>query len=348
MSESHERTESTFCPLPSPAFDDEEPPQRSHRHPIWQDVSVSDWDDWRWQTQNAIRSVRQLRDLLPFSAEELEAIGSLEAEYKLAIPPYYFSLIDPTDPNDPIRLQSVPSPLEAREPLRLRAGRPARRGQGHAGAGPDAPLSRPGAAGHHARLHDVLPLLHPQAGDDGPRRLGRRQPQRRADDRVRPRPSGNPRRDRLRRRPADAAARQAEVLPRQPGGDPARRCHPHRHARAGHAAAEAVRRIADRPAGVGRQGVDPDALQPPARDHAGGGPRLQDAAPGRHAGQQPLGAAQGRQRRPRHDAVADARRCCASRSGRTTSSTAIRSSGPATSARRCGRAWRSWKACAAT
>ncbi|HMC64164.1 MAG TPA: KamA family radical SAM protein, partial [Gemmataceae bacterium] len=34
--------------------------------------------------------------------------------YKLAIPPYYFSLIDARNPNDPIRLQSVASPLELR------------------------------------------------------------------------------------------------------------------------------------------------------------------------------------------------------------------------------------------
>ncbi len=46
----------------------------------------------------------------PSLRSELEAIGSLEAEYKLAIPPYYFSLIDPDDPHDPIRLQSVTSP----------------------------------------------------------------------------------------------------------------------------------------------------------------------------------------------------------------------------------------------
>ncbi|MFL5329064.1 MAG: KamA family radical SAM protein [Gemmataceae bacterium] len=116
MSESHERTVTSNRPLASPPFDDEEPPQRSHRHPVWQDVSDHQWEDWRWQSQNAIRSVRQLRDLLPFSPEELEVIGSLEAEYKLAIPPYFFSLIDPTDPNDPIRLQSVTSPLEAQNP----------------------------------------------------------------------------------------------------------------------------------------------------------------------------------------------------------------------------------------
>jgi lysine 2,3-aminomutase len=41
-------------------------------------------------------------------------MGELEAHYKLAIPPYYFSLINPEDPHDPIRLQSVTSPLEMR------------------------------------------------------------------------------------------------------------------------------------------------------------------------------------------------------------------------------------------
>jgi lysine 2,3-aminomutase len=101
---------------PTPEWHDEEPPSCSQRHPLWQDVPDHLWDDWRWQSQHAIRSVRQLRNLLLFSPEELEAIGALEAEYKLAIPPYYFSLINPDDPNDPIRRQSVPSPLEHENP----------------------------------------------------------------------------------------------------------------------------------------------------------------------------------------------------------------------------------------
>jgi lysine 2,3-aminomutase len=94
--------------------EEEEPPGKPRRHALWRKVPDSQWNDWRWQSQNAIRSVRQLRNLLPFSDEELEAIGSLEAEYKLAIPPYYFSLINPDEPDDPIRLQSVTSPLEMR------------------------------------------------------------------------------------------------------------------------------------------------------------------------------------------------------------------------------------------
>src|ERR1700674_3624257 len=96
--------------------EEEEPPGKPKRHPLWRSVPARSWNDWRWQSQNAIRSVRQLRDLLPFTPEELEAMGALEGEYKLAIPPYYFSLINPADADAPIRLQSVTSPLEAENP----------------------------------------------------------------------------------------------------------------------------------------------------------------------------------------------------------------------------------------
>jgi lysine 2,3-aminomutase len=93
-------------------YDDDEPPSRMRRHPLWQDVPDHQWDDYRWQIQNSVRSVRQLRTLLPFAPAELEALGRLEGEFKTAIPPYYFSLIDPDDPLDPIRLQSVPDSRE--------------------------------------------------------------------------------------------------------------------------------------------------------------------------------------------------------------------------------------------
>jgi len=108
--------EPAAVPHPPPAFDDDEPPSTPRRHAAWQDVPDHQWDDWKWQMQNAIRSVRQLRTLLAFTDAELEAIGRLEADYKVVIPPYYFSLIDPADPADPIRLQSVPDPRELDNP----------------------------------------------------------------------------------------------------------------------------------------------------------------------------------------------------------------------------------------
>lgn len=88
------------------------PPPASARHPLWRDVPRALWDDWRWQMQNAIRTTSQVAELLPHSAREIAALEQLEHTYKLAIPPYYFSLIHVADPGDPIRLQAVPSPLE--------------------------------------------------------------------------------------------------------------------------------------------------------------------------------------------------------------------------------------------
>ncbi len=83
------------------------------RHPRWRDVDDRLWQDWHWQRQHAIRTVDQLIELLPFSSAEIATLKSLEAKYRMVVPPYYFSLIDVNDPHDPIRLQAIPSPLEA-------------------------------------------------------------------------------------------------------------------------------------------------------------------------------------------------------------------------------------------
>lgn len=96
----------------------EEPPGARHefqgsRHPRWHNVPDHLWQDWRWQRQHAIRTTAELAELLSMSTEHVTALVALEARYRMAIPPYYFSLIDPADPRDPIRLQAVPSPEEA-------------------------------------------------------------------------------------------------------------------------------------------------------------------------------------------------------------------------------------------
>ena len=82
------------------------------RHPYWNDVPDELWEDWRWQRQHAVRTTAQLAELLPLPPAEIAALEGLETKYRTAIPPYYFSLIDPTDLEDPIRLQSVPSSRE--------------------------------------------------------------------------------------------------------------------------------------------------------------------------------------------------------------------------------------------
>jgi lysine 2,3-aminomutase len=82
---------------------------------FWSDVSDSDWNDFRWQLKHRVTSLEQLRRLLPTLAPEEEA-GTRLANTKLAlaITPYFFNLIDPSDENCPIRRQVIPRIEETR------------------------------------------------------------------------------------------------------------------------------------------------------------------------------------------------------------------------------------------
>ncbi len=95
---------------PAPAVETALEP--SSRHAYWEGVPTELWRDWRWQLQHSVRSAAELARLLPLTEYELDDLQRLETQYRLAIPPYYFSLIELDDPCDPIRLQSVPSALE--------------------------------------------------------------------------------------------------------------------------------------------------------------------------------------------------------------------------------------------
>ena len=52
----------------------EEPPGKPRRLPKWRDVPDQQWDDWRWQSQNAIRTTAQLAEFFAFSPQELSAL----------------------------------------------------------------------------------------------------------------------------------------------------------------------------------------------------------------------------------------------------------------------------------
>ena len=76
---------------------------------FWSNVSDENWNDWRWQLKNRITTVEQLEKFLPTLTPE-ERAGTILANTKLAmaIPPYFFNLIDPTDELCPIRRQVIP------------------------------------------------------------------------------------------------------------------------------------------------------------------------------------------------------------------------------------------------
>jgi len=70
-------------------------------------VSLSDWNDWKWQVSNSFKSFGDLRRVMNLSKEE---IGFEEQALNLPvrITPYYASLLDENDPMQPLRRTMVP------------------------------------------------------------------------------------------------------------------------------------------------------------------------------------------------------------------------------------------------
>jgi lysine 2,3-aminomutase len=82
------------------------------RASVWRDVPLSDWTDVKWQLRNLVRTPERVGELLGLPADEIASVQALQKQFRFAVSPYYFSLIDPTDPRDPIRRMIVPSSEE--------------------------------------------------------------------------------------------------------------------------------------------------------------------------------------------------------------------------------------------
>jgi lysine 2,3-aminomutase len=76
--------------------------------PMWADATQEQWDDWKWQVSHRITNLEQLKQVINLTPDEEAAIKDSEHLFRLGITPHYALLIDPNDPNDPLRLQAVP------------------------------------------------------------------------------------------------------------------------------------------------------------------------------------------------------------------------------------------------
>ena len=81
----------------------------SRRKEFFPEVSDADWNDWHWQVRNRIETLDQLKKYIKLTPEEEEGVRESLKTIRMAITPYYLSLIDPNDPNDPVRKQSIPT-----------------------------------------------------------------------------------------------------------------------------------------------------------------------------------------------------------------------------------------------
>ena len=96
----------------------------ARRNGLFRDVPDEQWNDWHWQVRNRVETLEDLKRYIDLKPEEEEGVRKTLGRLRMAITPYYLSLIDLDDPFDPIRRQAVPTaheleaaPYEAADPL---------------------------------------------------------------------------------------------------------------------------------------------------------------------------------------------------------------------------------------
>ena len=87
----------------------------SRRKQLFPDVTDEQWNDWKWQVKNRIETLEELKKYVNLSAEEEEGVKQTLKTLRMAITPYYLSLINPDDPCDPIRRQCIPTGAETHQ-----------------------------------------------------------------------------------------------------------------------------------------------------------------------------------------------------------------------------------------
>ncbi|MGQ9684270.1 MAG: lysine 2,3-aminomutase [Anaerolineae bacterium] len=88
----------------------EKPPHRcSPRAAMWEAVPDSLWQDWRWQLRHRLTELADLKRVLMLTPEEEQGVGRALQHLRMAITPYFASLLDARSPNCPLRRQVVPT-----------------------------------------------------------------------------------------------------------------------------------------------------------------------------------------------------------------------------------------------
>ncbi len=82
---------------------------------LFPEVTDEQWNDWKWQVKNRIETLEQLKKYISLTKEEEEGVKKSLATLRMAITPYYLSLIDPENPDCPIRKQAIPTGSETHQ-----------------------------------------------------------------------------------------------------------------------------------------------------------------------------------------------------------------------------------------
>lgn len=82
------------------------------RKKLFPNVSDTDWNDWKWHVKNRIETIDDLKKYINLTPMEIDGIKDCLTTLRMAITPYYLTLIDPENAKDPVRKQAIPTDLE--------------------------------------------------------------------------------------------------------------------------------------------------------------------------------------------------------------------------------------------
>jgi lysine 2,3-aminomutase len=76
-------------------------PFPSKRAPIYAEIPDEKWNNWRWQLSNRINTIEEFSKVINLTEGERNALSGTNL-FRVDITPYFISLINPDDPDDPI------------------------------------------------------------------------------------------------------------------------------------------------------------------------------------------------------------------------------------------------------
>lgn len=79
---------------------------------LWKDVEEEQWNDWRWQISNRLTTFEELEKVVNLTNEEREGVKRCLKTLRMAVTPYYATLMNAGDENCPVRRQAVPTVME--------------------------------------------------------------------------------------------------------------------------------------------------------------------------------------------------------------------------------------------
>ncbi len=87
----------------------------TNRELMFPHVSDEQWNDWHWQVRNRIETLEELKKYISLTAEEEEGVKKTLSTLRMAITPYYLTLIDTENPHCPVRKQAIPTGAETHQ-----------------------------------------------------------------------------------------------------------------------------------------------------------------------------------------------------------------------------------------